>query len=442
MTMTIESLRALDACPEKGETALCAVSGGADSMYLLCRMAELGEQHGFSVACAHFNHGLRGAEADRDEAFVRSFCAERAIPFYAGRGDTRRYASEMGLGIEAAARALRYAFLEKTAGDIGAGYILTAHTADDNAETVLLNLARGSGARGLGGIAPRRGRLVRPMLETTRSEVEAYLQERQIPHVEDATNAQDDYARNLLRHRAVPVLRQVNSAFSRHASRSAALLRQDEDCLCALARDFVDASCGGGRVPVQAFLTLHAAVGSRVLRMLAGEALEQRHVAALYALCAGENGKSVDIPGVRVVKWADMLFFGVPEAADFAPVTLQPEEEAALEGIRLRVRCRKIENCREIHNSFNTFFFKYANICGRITVRPRKAGDTIRLLGHSGTKSVKKLFQEARVPPWLRNAVPVVADEAGVLALYRFGAGTRCAAQPGDTVLRLTFEEM
>ncbi|MEI3160450.1 MAG: tRNA lysidine(34) synthetase TilS [Oscillospiraceae bacterium] len=171
-----------------GARVLCAVSGGVDSMYLLYRMAELGAQRGFAVGCAHFNHGLRGAESDRDEAFVRAQCEKLGVPFYAGRGDV---ASVRGMGTEAAARELRYAFLTRCADEHGYDWIATAHTADDNAETLLLNLARGCGLRGLTGIPPQRGKLLRPMLDTTRAQAEAYLTARAIPHVEDSTNAAD-----------------------------------------------------------------------------------------------------------------------------------------------------------------------------------------------------------------------------------------------------------
>ena len=132
-----------------GVRVLCAVSGGVDSMYLLHRMTALGAQRGFAVGCAHFNHGLRGAESDRDEAFVRAQCEKLGVPFYAGRGDV---ASVRGMGTEAAARELRYAFLAQCAQAHSYDWIATAHTADDNAETLLLNLARGCGLRGLTGI--------------------------------------------------------------------------------------------------------------------------------------------------------------------------------------------------------------------------------------------------------------------------------------------------
>ena len=165
-----------------GGRVLCAVSGGLDSMCLLDYMAR---QPDFSVGVAHFNHRLRGAEADRDESFVRDFCAARGIPFAAGSGDTRAFAEKEGLSIEEAARRLRYAFLNKAAEDGGYDAVFTAHHADDNAETVLLNLIRGTGSAGLAGIPQVRGNICRPFLRVPRAELADYAAAHDIPHVED-----------------------------------------------------------------------------------------------------------------------------------------------------------------------------------------------------------------------------------------------------------------
>ena len=255
-----------------GARVLCAVSGGVDSMYLLHRMAELGAQRGFAVGCAHFNHGLRGAESDRDEAFVRAQCEKLGVPFYAGRGDV---ASVRGMGTEAAARELRYAFLARCADEHGYDWIATAHTADDNAETLLLNLARGCGLRGLTGIPPQRGKLLRPMLDTTRAQAEAYLTARAIPHVEDSTNAADTYARNRVRHHAVPALESVNTAFVQHTSDTAALLREDERFLRDLAAKFLAGRTISDGIPTAKLLALPRPV--RVRKEESGNCYRQCH---------------------------------------------------------------------------------------------------------------------------------------------------------------------
>ncbi|MBQ9858545.1 MAG: tRNA lysidine(34) synthetase TilS, partial [Oscillospiraceae bacterium] len=155
----------------KGDTVLAAVSGGADSVCMLHILLELSKEHNFTVCAAHFNHTLRGEEADRDEAFVKELCTSLGVPFYAGRGDVAAFAKEQGKSTEEAARIMRYDFLHKTASETGAAKIATAHNADDNAETVILNLARGTGLAGLRGIPPVRDNIIRPILCLTREDV-------------------------------------------------------------------------------------------------------------------------------------------------------------------------------------------------------------------------------------------------------------------------------
>ena len=290
-----------------GARVLCAVSGGVDSMYLLHRMTELAAQRGFTVGCAHFNHGLRGAESDRDEAFVRTQCEHLGVPFYAGRGDV---ASVRGMGTEGAARQLRYAFLTDCAAAHGYDWIATAHTADDNAETLLLNLARGCGLRGLTGIPPQRGKLLRPMLDTTRAEAEAYLAAHGIAHVDDSTNASDAYARNRVRHHAVPALESVNAAFVQHAADTAALLREDERFLGGLAAEFLAEQTPTEGIPTAELLVLPRPVRVRVLQQAAGRELSRRHLLALEQLCGGEGLGYADVPGLRVTREQGRLFFG------------------------------------------------------------------------------------------------------------------------------------
>lgn len=180
---------------DKNRPVLAAVSGGLDSMCLLHFLR--GE--GYDVSCAHFNHQLRGEEAARDEDFVRAWCEKEDIPFYLGTGDVRAHARATGKSEEEAARDLRYAFLRETAQMPGA-QIALAHHADDNAETVLLNFVRGTDLRGLCGMRPKQGDIVRPFLEQTREELVTYARAHNIPHVEDHTNADPNAAaRNYLR---------------------------------------------------------------------------------------------------------------------------------------------------------------------------------------------------------------------------------------------------
>ena len=174
---------------------LVALSGGADSTALLLSL----QACGCELAAAHLNHCLRGSESDRDEDFVRALCARLGVPLTVERADVRAHAAAQGCGIEEAARSLRYAFLERAADAVGADWIATAHTADDNLETVLFHLTRGTGTRGMAGIPPRRGRIIRPLLGATRTEIEAYLAGKGEPYVTDSSNLTDAHTRNRIR---------------------------------------------------------------------------------------------------------------------------------------------------------------------------------------------------------------------------------------------------
>lgn len=190
-----------------GSKVLCAVSGGADSM---CLLHMLSQREDIDLVAAHFNHQLRSRESDEDEAFVRNICTQWNIPFTAGQGDVLAFARQKGFSTEEAARALRYDFLEKAAQAEGCGLIATAHNADDNAETILMNLIRGTSLHGLTGIPSQRGNIVRPLLGMTRGEISAYLDEHGIPHREDSSNADEAYTRNKIRRQVIPILRELN----------------------------------------------------------------------------------------------------------------------------------------------------------------------------------------------------------------------------------------
>ena len=211
---------------QPGDRVICALSGGADSVAMTFAFYLLKEKLGITLEAAHFNHHLRGAESDRDEAFVRSFCDRYDIPLHVGGGEV----SPGKKGLEAAAREARYAFLRSLPGKIA-----TAHTADDNAETVLLHLIRGTGLKGLGGITPVHGKVIRPMLSVTRQEVEAFLEAWCLSHIEDSSNQTDAFLRNRIRHTVMPLLKEENPRIGENLSQMALRLREEEAYLSGQA---------------------------------------------------------------------------------------------------------------------------------------------------------------------------------------------------------------
>ena len=387
-----------------GGRVLCAVSGGLDSMCLLDYMAR---QRGFSVAAAHFNHRLRGAEADRDESFVRDYCAKRHIPFVSGSGDVRAFAEKEGLSIEEAARRLRYDFLKETAERNGADAILTAHHADDNAETVLLSLIRGTGSAGLAGIPQVRGNICRPFLRIPRSELAAYAAAHDIPHVEDSTNADPGAAaRNALRGTVMPVLRQLNPRFAENIARTSAILREESDALESMARGLTEQARelpDGVAIPCMMLMDMPNAVAERsILQLMARTAghrkdLTAAHVLAVLELARG-RGEEVSLPyGMTARRKRYTLEItrrparpaGLPievgGAVEFGGTAVTLSEQSSPGALPIRLPAD-----------------------AAVTVTSWRPGDWLRLPGSRGKRSFKRLCAERGLTPEERDALPVL----------------------------------
>ena len=384
---------------QPGEEVVCAVSGGADSVALLFALYLLKEKLQIRLSAAHFNHHLRGAESDQDQAFVEDFCSRYDIPLYKGGA-----AVETGpKGLEAAARDARYGYLKTLPGRIA-----TAHTADDNAETVLMHLIRGTGLKGLGGIAPKSGKLIRPMLTVTRQDVMAFLQEWNLPHVEDQSNHTDQFLRNRLRHNVMPLLNRENPRLAENVSAMAMQLRQEEHYLSR-----------------QVELTDRVSV----LREM-DPALRNR---ALESFLRQQGVKEPQREQIQLLKC--LVFSNNPSARGAFPgrVTIGREydrlirlpQEEAPETTELALGSQKLPQWKlEIHVSRAQSLEQGKTVFtvqpeGKIVVRSRLPGDRIRLPG--GSKTLKKLFIDEKIPAWERPFLPVLADEKGVLAVVGIG---------------------
>ena len=424
-----------------GSHVLCAVSGGADSVCLLSLLRERGE---YRLSCAHFNHCLRGEESERDEAFVRSLCAEWGVPFYAGRADVRALAEREHLSVETAAREARYAFLQKTAEEIGAELIATAHTADDQAETILFRLCRGTSLRGLGGIPERRGNIVRPLLRVTRQEIEGYLTERGIPHVEDSSNAEDEAARNRLRHHAVPVLKSVNEGFTGNVGRMAARAREDEEYLSAMAEEAWSRVRDGDGLSLSALNALPKALSRRVLDKAAGRRLSlEEGDAVLSLLHSASPAAKLSLSSLKAERSYDRLRFSAEtgEPGELVPRVVTPGEDTVLEEAGLTLRAEILPPGSDVQSSFNTFTFCCGMICGTLSVTARREGDAIRFAHRQGSRSLHRLMIDGKIPRRERGLIPVLRDEAGVLAVYGFGQAERALGRGDEPCVRITIRK-
>lgn len=386
---------------QPGDTVICALSGGADSVALTFAFYLLKEKLGIQLEAAHFNHHLRGEESDRDEAFVRAFCDQFDIPLHVGSAEVKPGKK----GLEAAAREARYTFLRGLNGKIA-----TAHTADDNAETVLLHLIRGTGLKGLGGITPVYGNVIRPMLSVTRQDVEAFLEEWCLRHIEDSSNGTDAYLRNRIRHHVMPLLKEENPRMGENLSQMALRLRQDEAYLSQQA--------GFEVLPtVDTLKTLHPAVRSRCLAdflMKNGvKEPEDIHIAQTEALLYSEKPSArASFPGGVTIARNYGRLEALAQMPQLEETILPCPGEVIFGGFRIV--------CEPAKQIFNTPEVLTVQPSGEIRLRSRQSGDSIRLSG--GTKSLKKLFIDRKIPAAQRDRVPVLCDEKGILGVYSIGA--------------------
>ncbi len=428
--------------PADCDSVLAAVSGGADSVCMLHLLVRRARETGMRVCAAHYEHGIRGAESLRDAAFVERLCGSLGVPLVIEHGDVPAYAAEHRLGTEEAARKLRYKFLADAAARMDCRYIATAHNADDNAETMLFNLARGSGTRGLGGIPAQRDNIIRPLIAVTRAEIEAYLAENALDHVEDSTNAQDEYSRNLIRHAVMPPLRRINPGFAAAAARTAELLRQDEDYFDNAVRRFLDECFDGESVACAALTALHPAVSSRAVRALWGRSLDMAHVDAVLALAAGEGLGYADLPGGRVRREQGRIYFKEPEKRTVTERALVAGELLDVPEAGLRLRTFFSVYTGEIYGLFKTYCLKCESIYGNVKCTGRQPGDRFSPAGRGCTKSLKSLFTERHMTQRQRDTTVVIRDDKGIAAVVGFGTDERCKPAAGDRVLCIEIENL
>ncbi len=388
---------------QSGDTVVCAVSGGADSVAMLFGFYLLAKKLGISVRAAHFNHNLRGEESGRDEAFVRAFCERYDIPLNVGHGNVVSGKK----GLEAAAREARYSFFRSLSGKVA-----TAHTADDNAETLLMHMVRGTGLKGLGGIAPINGVFIRPMLGITRQEVLAFLDAYHLDYVVDSSNNTDMFLRNRIRRHVMPLLKQENPKLSENLSAMALRLREDEEVLSQL-------SAVSELPDVSALRQFQPPIRRRMLAAFLEKCgviePEAEHIALAESLVFSDKPSAkADFSGGVVIQRNYDRLERAEETQTFGSVALSCPGAVDLPEVGIRVICMPAE---KLSNDKNCFTVTTSN---GVFVRCRMAGDAMRTSG--GTKTLKKMFIDNKISASRRMLTPVITDSDGVLGVYGFGA--------------------
>ena len=422
----------------KGQHLLCAVSGGMDSMCLLHFVSRWAGENGRQVTAAHFNHQLR-ENASGDEAFVRNWCEEQGIPCVSGSGDVRAAAEREGLSVEEAARNLRYGFLRETADRLGCKAILTAHHADDNAETVLMNLVRGTGLKGLCGIPPLQGNVLRPFLQIPRETLERYAGGWGIPHVEDETNRDPKAAvRNKLRLQVMPLLKEINPRAAEHMGTTAQQLwtvdhSLDEDALRRTAHMEVQ----DGRI-ILSWETLSEAPRSvrprMLLRMFDLLGVGRKDIGAVHLDAVlgmrrqTQGGESrISLPhGVTARTSRGWLIL------ETRPQTLTEVE--LLPGKPLRwgdYTFTWLDHCEGEGIALRP---RFQTERPRITVGPCPPGERLTLPGTNASRSVKRLCIDRKISLTERDSLPAIYADGTLAAVWRLGVDA--AFLPEDNEIR------
>ena len=405
--------------PEQGGVILCAVSGGRDSMCLLHYLHQLGKTKDFTVAAAHLNHLMRPT-AERDVNFVRGFCEENGIPFFTEAVPVCDRAKLWNVTVEEAGRRARYDFLERTADAAGAVRIATAHHQNDQAETVLLNLLRGTGPEGLGGIPPVRGRYIRPLLNIPRAEIETYLQENGIGHIEDETNADTDFARNRLRLEIWPRLASINGALTEHIASAAAITRRENDYLDGLASELLPAE--GAQISCEKLQSAPPVLQSRMVRLLLRRLPTGKkdvgavHIDAILRLT--ETGGTLSLPSkMQAVCRSGELILRVLSPSP-------PAQELCWGENRWGEYLISLMKVPDAPSGMDRLDCLGDNCSPGVTVRSWRSEDRLILPGSRGARSLKRLFADRGICSPERETIPVICVDNRVCAVFSVGQDT------------------
>ena len=471
-----------------GDGVVVGLSGGVDSVVLLTALLALRQELGLSVYAVHINHNLRGDAAKHDQDFVRGLCEGLGVPVLIFSANVKEHAAREKLGIEEAGRTLRYKYLRRGLADFNAQKIALGHHADDNAETVLFNLFRGAGLKGLCGIAPVNGEIIRPLLEVSRASIEDYARENNIKFVTDETNAASDYSRNYIRNEIMPLVRGYFGEYvTETMAKNAMWLRADEEYLSDMAsktmEDMTVEINNEILLSINNLLSQPTALQRRILRQaishLRGDDaltdIQSKHITAILDIAQGSTGRMAHLPGVtarreyenlvlctsafdeKITRSAcavsrDCIHNGTPQQPGILPIhqkratgavapTTEPSQPSAITAHPLSPENPVHHHPITVTLSFTppkqekshnccTRAFNYDNVSDVLELRTRRPGDRITLEG--GTKKLQDYFTDTKTPRSLRDQIPLLADGSNILWVMDKHNRTNTAYRPAE----------
>lgn len=429
-----------------GDKVIAGVSGGADSVCLFLMLLELREKIGFDLIAVHVHHGLRGEAADQDQRFVEALCEQHRIPLEIFRVNLESIAKKRKQSLEEAGRMVRREAFDSVCQKYGGNKIALAHHQNDNAETLLWNLSRGTGLDGLGGIRPVNGKFIRPLLCMNRKEIEEYLAKRKQSYCIDETNAGTDYTRNKLRHLVLPILEeQVNSAAVRHMNETMEQIwelqeymqEQVEAAYQECVQEHFEKACWI-QIQQKSFETFPELIKKMVIRkgmeQVGGKKrdLSHKHVDVMMELMNKQVGRTLDLPyemhakrnyeGIRLEKQRTYSF-GEEKKAEIMQECMSELNipgETILVDRNLKLRCKILEkpknlSIKDIPQKIYTKWFDYGIIKSSLYIRTRQAGDTIVIDEKGHQKKLKNWFVDEKIPKEVRDSQLLLAENNEIL---------------------------
>jgi tRNA(Ile)-lysidine synthase len=437
----------------RGEKIIAAVSGGIDSMVLLDCLVSLRESYAITLAAAHFNHRLRGAGSDADEAFVRTRARELDIPFYAGGADVAAISETQKLSIQEAARDARYSFFMETLKASGFDSVATAHNADDNTETMLMNFFRGAGVNGLSGIPPHRrdAGIIRPLLFSRREEIESYAARRGITWREDPTNSETDYTRNAVRHRIIPLVREIcNPGVTPTLLRTASLFRDLGEYLtlrAAAASAPIIKQEDDGTIVLDRELLLEQPrfIREMILRDVSagitGSLPGQNFIEAMMEIAEGDTGSHCPVGnGMTLYRDRERLLFAPSDTETSFEIPVQVGHEYALRDFVFR---SSHAASAAMSADSNVEFVDAVALTGPLHIRNWRSSDWFIPLGMDGKKKLSDFFIDTKVPLPKKHSVPLFVSGDAVVWVCGMRLDERFRITPNTTsIIKLEYSPL
>lgn len=407
-----------------GENVIIGLSGGADSVALALVLHRLKSALDIKLHAAHVNHMIRGGEAYRDSAYAKKLADDLGMEFHLLECDVPKKASEMGLSEEMAGREIRYGFFRSVAEKIGGGKIAVAHHMGDNAETVILNMLRGSSAKGLGGIAPVNGNIIRPLICTERESIEEYLNVNKIPYMTDSTNRENIYTRNIIRNRILPIMREINPSAVKTICVNSGILRSEEKLLSELCapyeKECIEKNTSSVIADFEKCAVKTDAMKSRIIisafKALTGSVTGMTS-AAVRSVLSLPTGSFTRFGEVYIQRSYEKLIFSkeAPHSIEFSykiacPTKLEIKETGRTYSFEI------IENSSPPVYEKGSVYLD-AELLGDLAVRNRSDGDVFSPLGLSGKKKVKDFLIDGKIPVTERTHLPILEADGKIAAI-------------------------